>query len=213
MTKTNLNTLCASLDSLAARWSDEKAYEDFTDFEAAALKATEVAGAEFVSLEQKPFRLTINENGVHTELTVKGKQIDVRTESPALSSARKIAAAPKAAKPAAKAAPKAAKPAAKAAVKAAVKAVKDTLETYVAKITDPKQKAAILAAAKAAKAKAATKPAVDAKPKAVGIGARTVELLKSGLGPKAAFEALQKEMGEVSSLASVYWYSSKIRCG
>ena len=58
------------------------------------------------------------------------------------------------------------------------------------------------------------KPAAKVATKKLGIGARTVELLKSGMKPAAALEALRAEFeAEVSSMASVYWYSSKIRCG
>lgn len=47
-----------------------------------------------------------------------------------------------------------------------------------------------------------------------GIGARTVELLKSGKSKADTLAALRAEFGEtVSSMAAVYWYSSKIRCG
>lgn len=59
--------------------------------------------------------------------------------------------------------------------------------------------------------------ALQPKPKASkkqGIGARTVELLKSGKTPADVLAALRAEFGEnTSSMPSVYWYSSKIRCG
>lgn len=58
-------------------------------------------------------------------------------------------------------------------------------------------------------------PKTEKQPsKRLGIGARTVELLKSGKTPADVLTALRAEFGEnTSSMASVYWYSSKIRCG
>ena len=50
--------------------------------------------------------------------------------------------------------------------------------------------------------------------KRLGIGARTVELLKAGTSVADTLATLRAEFGETaSSMASVYWYSSKIRCG
>lgn len=50
--------------------------------------------------------------------------------------------------------------------------------------------------------------------KKLGIGARTVELLKGGKNAAETLAALRAEFGEtVSSMAAVYWYASKIRCG
>lgn len=57
-------------------------------------------------------------------------------------------------------------------------------------------------------------PAKGTSTKKLGIGKRTVELLKTGLTAANVLEALRKEFkSDVSSMASVYWYSSKIKTG
>lgn len=48
----------------------------------------------------------------------------------------------------------------------------------------------------------------------MGIGKRTVELLKAGADAKHTLETLRKEFkADVSSMSSVYWYSSKLKTG
>ena len=63
---------------------------------------------------------------------------------------------------------------------------------------------------------------LPAKPKAakatatkkLGIGKRTVELLKGGMKVADVLSTLRTEFkADVSSMASVYWYSSKIKTG
>jgi len=59
MTKvdTMVNTLAEQLDYLHSRWQDEKDYEDFADYRRAASEWVQTAGAEFVKLTQRPFKL------------------------------------------------------------------------------------------------------------------------------------------------------------
>jgi hypothetical protein len=50
--------------------------------------------------------------------------------------------------------------------------------------------------------------------KKLGIGKMTVELLKDGNKPADVLAALRKHFkADVSSMQSVYWYSSKIKTG
>ena len=58
------------------------------------------------------------------------------------------------------------------------------------------------------------KAAKKSAAKKVGIGARIIELLRAGSSCKDTLTAIQGEFkGCATSIACVYWYNSKIRCG
>lgn len=60
----------------------------------------------------------------------------------------------------------------------------------------------------------AVQPKKTTATKKLGIGVRTIELLKAGGKPADVLAQLRKEFkADVSSMASVYWYNSKIKTG
>lgn len=60
----------------------------------------------------------------------------------------------------------------------------------------------------------AAKPQVTKTPRKPGVGARQIELLKSGMKAEEVLSTIQSEFPDAkTSIKCVYWYASKIRCG
>lgn len=74
----SLSDFIESLDYLAARWQDEREYEDFADYIAAAKKATP-EGMEFVSLSKR-FVCVVKEDDKRHTISIHANSVYVDTE-------------------------------------------------------------------------------------------------------------------------------------
>ena len=180
------------LDNLAARWSDEKEHEDFDDYIAAAVQQCSKHDLSLVKLTEKPFALTVKSaDGNKTVFTVTSKTVDVKTFNQAKETTMTKTQ------------------------DLSTMSLAELTEIYNKHADKPIKKFSCSRDAAVAKVQAVLPKKTKAEgTKKLGIGARTVELLKSGKTPADVLAALRAEFGEnTSSMPSVYWYSSKIRCG
>lgn len=229
MKKQTLNDFVQYVGNLADRWADEKEHEDFADYIAAAKAAAEKQGLEFVKLTKRPFALVVHEAKVgETTFRVNGNKVEVtlKKEDPALTSARQVVEEQAKAKAKAKEetvnpdgewmaynhnmTPLMNKPSTKAVANKEAKEYRQATgnASSVGKVEVKAPKA------KAEKTKPVAKDKKEPKEKKVTIASVIVENLKKGMTPADVLAEVKKAFKDAkTSIACVYWYSSKIRCG
>lgn len=205
-----LTAFVRHISVLADRWDDEKEYEDFDDYIANVMKAcTDKNDLTFVAMTEWPFKVTVKEGSTMKHVIhVTAKGITVKTYTTAAPAAQTT-------KSKTQTTEKGITMNAKTLSAMSLTELAAVYNTHAAK---PVKKFSCSKEAAVAKVLSV----LPAKPKAAkgtstkkqGIGTRTVELLKAGGKPTDVLAQLRKEFAaEVSSMASVYWYSSKIKTG
>lgn len=193
-----VNLVVKYADDLESRWRDEKEYEDFADYQAAAKAFVESQGLGFVRLSAKPFMLTVIEANSEHRILVNSKGISVKTFAAVVQpSSTQSSKENSMTKPA----------------DLSTMSLADLTAVYNKYAAKPIKKFSCSKEAAIAKVQSVL-PVKATATKKLGIGKRTVELLKDGLSPADVLATLRKEFkSDVSSMASVYWYSSKIKTG
>lgn len=72
----NIDKLIEAFDTLASRWEDESAYEDFADYCNHMRKLCKQVGAKFVRMDNSPFSLVVKLDNKIITIKIKGDKIE-----------------------------------------------------------------------------------------------------------------------------------------